>query len=84
MDHTPFYAEGGGQVADHGKLVSFDSEEPCEVVVNDVQKKNGIWLHQGKVKTGTLSQNQVRIFPFSRFRLLSRCIECFLVDSIGN
>ncbi|GJQ15568.1 hypothetical protein GpartN1_g7359.t1 [Galdieria partita] len=59
LDHTPFYAESGGQVADHGILISIDSNVPCQVVIDDVQKKNGIWLHRGKVKTGVLKQNQL-------------------------
>ncbi|GJD06522.1 Alanine--tRNA ligase [Galdieria sulphuraria] len=59
LDHTPFYAESGGQVADRGMLFSIDSDFPCQVVIHDVQKKDGIWLHQGKVESGVVRQNQL-------------------------
>jgi len=59
LDHTPFYAESGGQVADRGRLIALDSSVPCQVAITDVQKKSGIWLHLGKVKTGQLSTNQL-------------------------
>ncbi|MEG2214226.1 MAG: alanine--tRNA ligase [Oscillospiraceae bacterium] len=51
LDRTPFYAEMGGQTADHGKLFAGDSV----FEVSDVQKnKGGKYLHHGKLLTGEL------------------------------
>ena len=41
LSNTPFYAEGGGQVGDHGKL--YFGEDAVEVV--DVKKENGLIVH---------------------------------------
>ena len=49
LDRTPFYAEMGGQVADHGTLTL--GEAVFEIT--DVQKnKGGKYLHHGKVVSG--------------------------------
>ena len=49
LDQTVLYAEMGGQVADHGKIVSGDSV----FEVNNVQKnKGGKVMHYGVVKSG--------------------------------
>ena len=51
LDRTPFYAEMGGQVADHGVL----SGDGCQFTVNDVQKnKGGKYMHYGAVAGGSL------------------------------
>ena len=51
LDKTPFYAEMGGQAADHGVLLVGDSR--FEVV--DVQKdKCGRYLHTGIMRNGTI------------------------------
>ena len=55
LDRTPFYAEMGGQVADHGELRT----QSGTFTVTDVQKdKSGKFLHSGVVKAGTLSVEQ--------------------------
>ena len=51
LDKTPFYAEMGGQVADHGTITL--GERVFQV--SDVQKdKGGKYLHHGKMLNGSL------------------------------
>ena len=51
LDKTPFYAEMGGQVADHGVVTMGESV----FQVNNVQKdKGGKYLHHGKMLSGSL------------------------------
>ena len=51
LDKTPFYAEMGGQVADHGVITMGESV----FQVNNVQKdKGGKYLHHGKMLSGSL------------------------------
>ena len=54
LDQSPFYAEMGGQVADHGQIVRRDENAMC-FEVTDVQKnKGGKYMHYGKMTGGTL------------------------------
>lgn len=51
LDKTPFYAEMGGQVADHGTISMGDNR----FVVTDVQKdKGGKYLHHGVMEQGEI------------------------------
>ena len=53
LDRTPFYAEGGGQVADWGKLVSGSG---AQVEIEDVQTPlPGLFVHRGKVLSGEIT-----------------------------
>src|SRR5947208_10125837 len=50
LDRTPFYAEGGGQLADHG-VIRFGGGAEVEVV--DVQSPlPGLVVHRGRVRRG--------------------------------
>ena len=51
LDRTPFYAEMGGQVADHGTITAGDAV----FTVTDVQKnKGGKYMHYGRLAGGVL------------------------------
>ncbi|NAZ81708.1 alanine--tRNA ligase [Kineococcus sp. R8] len=53
LDRTPFYAEGGGQLADHGRIVSASG---AVVEVHDVQQPvRGLYVHKGTVTSGELT-----------------------------
>ena len=54
-NQTPFYAESGGQVGDHGIIYSSN----CKVKIIDTQKKMGdLHVHIGKIEKGSLKLNQ--------------------------
>ena len=56
LDKTPFYAEMGGQTADHGLILVGDSR----FEVNNVQKdKGGKYLHSGKMVRGTIKTGDI-------------------------
>ena len=56
LDKTPFYAESGGQAGDCGRIVAAGAV--FEVI--DTQKQGGdLFLHKGKLLSGTLSKGQL-------------------------
>ncbi len=56
LDKTPFYAEMGGQVADHGVILVGDSR----FVVTNVQKdKGGKYLHYGNMVSGSIKVEDI-------------------------
>ena len=55
LDHTPFYAESGGQVGDTGVLTTATGR----FVVTDTQKQGTNFLHLGEVVEGRLTVAEV-------------------------
>ena len=56
VNQTPFYGESGGQVGDKGEI-NFGE---FKFEVSDVQKKLGdLFVHYGKVKSGSIKLNQM-------------------------
>ncbi len=54
VNQTPFYGESGGQVGDVGEIISGE----FKFEVSDVQKKLGdLFVHYGKVKSGSIKLN---------------------------
>ena len=53
LEQTPFYAESGGQVGDHGRLES----SSARFEVHDTRKQGNVNTHIGKVTEGVLRVN---------------------------
>jgi alanyl-tRNA synthetase len=71
LDRTPFYAEGGGQLADAGTI----SVDGGEVAVFDVQTPlPGLIVHRGRVASGEVRVNApaFAVIDVERRRALSR------------
>ena len=68
LDHTPFYAESGGQIGDRGVLL-FDGGE---LVVAETQKIQAeVFGHKGQLQSGKLSVNDTviaKVDPVARAR----------------
>ena len=87
-DKTPFYAEGGGQVADTG-LIKADG---VLAEVNDVQKKNDIYFHYVEVIDGSLKIGETYRFAVDRERRLditrnhsaTHLLDQALIDTLGS
>ena len=72
LDRTPFYAEGGGQLADQG-IIELDSGARIEV--HDVQSPiTGLIVHQARVLSGevTLGGRAQSLVDIGRRRSISR------------
>ena len=72
LDRTPFYAEAGGQLGDHGRLRSADG---AVVDVYDVQTPvPGLFVHRGEIVDGELVSGTTVISDIdaSRRRAISR------------
>ena len=54
VNQSPFYAESGGQVGDHG-LIRTDTGAAR---VTDTKKVAGVFIHQAQVTMGTISRGQ--------------------------
>lgn len=71
LDRTPFYAEMGGQVPDHGMI----SHGDCEIEINNVQKSadGRMYLHSGVVKSGVISRGDTVICKVDKERRQAIC-----------
>ncbi|MFC5998176.1 alanine--tRNA ligase [Quadrisphaera sp. GCM10027208] len=76
LDRTPFYAEGGGQLADGGRIVLGDSAGGEAVVeVDDVQSPiTGLIVHRARVLSGevTVGSPAQAVVDVQRRRSISR------------
>ena len=91
LDKTPFYAEMGGQVADHGVILCGESR----FEVTNVQKdKAGKYLHHGTMVSGSMKVDDVVIASIdvdrrkaimrahSATHLLQKALACVLGDHV--
>jgi alanyl-tRNA synthetase len=72
LDRTPFYAEGGGQLADGGRITT---SAGGEVEIYDVQAPmKGLVVHRGKVTKGEIGQGEQAFaeIDIERRRAISR------------
>jgi alanyl-tRNA synthetase len=72
LDRTPFYAEGGGQLADHGVI---ELSNGARVEVLDVQSPiTGLIVHQARVLSGevTVGEQAQALVDIERRRSISR------------
>jgi alanyl-tRNA synthetase len=72
LDRTPFYAEGGGQLADGGKITLASG---AVIEIDDVQTPvNGLSVHRGRVLSGEVSigSDALAEIDIERRRAISR------------
>ncbi|MEZ0089830.1 alanine--tRNA ligase [Streptacidiphilus sp. EB129] len=72
LDRTPFYAEGGGQLADQGRI---RLESGAVVEVRDVQQPvPGVYVHKGSVMVGevVLGASAHAVIDVTRRRAIAR------------
>ena len=89
LDRTPFYAEMGGQVADHGYIVSDDAK----LRVNQVKKTpKGYFVHtctllEGNIKVGdavTASVDEGRRMSICRNHTATHLLQAALREVLGD
>ena len=54
LNQTPFYAESGGQIGDHGQIVT----ETGTITITDTRKTADLFIHIGKVSRGCIANGQ--------------------------
>ena len=72
LDRTPFYAEGGGQLADGGLITT---ESGAQIEIDDVQSPiPGLYVHRGRVADGeiTIGENVMALIDQERRAGISR------------
>ena len=58
LDKTPFYAEMGGQIADHGVI---RKGEAVFEVTNVLKDKGGKYLHYGTLHAGKMTDGEIKV-----------------------
>lgn len=72
LDRSPFYAEAGGQLGDHGRI---DLADGTRLEVFDVQVPvPGLWIHRARVVSGEIHQGAAAVgtIDMERRRAISR------------
>ena len=59
LDHTPFYAESGGQIGDAGELIGAATSGGAHFTVRDTQKIGASFAHVGVLDAGELRVGDV-------------------------
>ncbi|MEG1388838.1 MAG: alanine--tRNA ligase [Angelakisella sp.] len=81
LDRTPFYAESGGQVGDHGTITCGNNV----FTVTDCKKSpTGLFMHIGKMETGILSKGDAVIVQVDldrRYSIMRNHSACHLLQS---
>ena len=54
LNQTPFYAESGGQIGDHGQIVT----ETGTITITDTRKTADLFIHIGQVSRGCIANGQ--------------------------
>lgn len=89
FDQTPFYAEGGGQISDHGVLIKDD----YVANITDCQKlKSGQYIHKAVVVSGTFKKNDSvklvvnieRRNAISRNHTAAHILQKVLMETLGS
>jgi alanyl-tRNA synthetase len=87
LDRTPFYAEGGGQVGDHGELVG----QRGRVIVEDAQRVGDAIVHagrlEGELRTGeavTARVDEERRWAAARNHTATHLLHRALRDVLGE
>jgi alanyl-tRNA synthetase len=66
---TPFYAESGGQVGDRGVISTADG---VFEVSDTVKPVDGLWVHRGRVKSGTIKVGDASLVVDPALRAATR------------
>ena len=69
LNQTPFYAESGGQIGDHGQIVT----ETGTIIITDTRKSADLFIHIGKVSTGSIANGQAAELKVNETRRSSIC-----------
>ncbi len=91
FDKTPFYAQGGGQVADKGWVENLNLSRPGKAEVLDVKSENDVYLHRVKILEGSfkagdhckLRVNSERRLPIMRNHTATHILHKALREVLG-
>jgi alanyl-tRNA synthetase len=69
LNQTPFYAESGGQIGDHGQIAT----ETGTIIITDTRKSADLFIHIGKVSRGSIANGQAAELKVNGTRRSSIC-----------